>query len=59
MRTVTTKIPPVIREIDGRWFLVVTDGKTEITAPIGSWFASQFMTRVVIPQLVLDAMKDA
>lgn len=58
MRSVTTQTPPIIREVDGKWFIVLTDGQTEMIAPIGAWFAAQFMTRVVVPQLALNAMKE-
>lgn len=58
MKRLETQTPPVIREIDGAWFIVITDGETEMIAPIGAWFALQFITRVVIPKLVLEAMKE-
>lgn len=54
-----SQTPPIIREIDGRWVVVITDPDgSQHAAQIGSWFAAQFVTRVVIPQLVLDAATD-
>lgn len=58
MISLTTETPPVIREENGKWFIIVTDGTTEMKAPIGAWFAAQFMTRVVVPKLALDAMRE-
>lgn len=58
MNTIHTETPPVIREVDGQWFIVVTDGKTEMIARIGTWFAAQFATRVIVPKLALDALKE-
>ena len=54
-----TQTPPIIREISGQWFVVIVlDNQQEIAAPIGEWFAAQFITRVVLPKLVLNAMND-
>jgi len=51
--------PPIIREIDGRWFVVITDGDgSQHGAQVGEWFAAQFVTRVVLPKLVLTALND-
>lgn len=49
--------PPTLREIDGQWFIVITNGKVEMLAPVGTWFAAQFFARVVLPALVLDGKK--
>jgi len=50
--------PPVLVERDGQWFIRITDGNLAIEAPIGEWFATQFITRLVIPKLVLNVMRD-
>lgn len=43
--------PPILRQRDGKWFAVVIHGGLEIEAPIGKWFAAEFMVRIVIPQV--------
>jgi len=58
-KTKRVQTPPTIKEIDGQWFVQIHDGDLTLEAPIGEWFAAQFVTRVIIPKLVLDAMKNA
>lgn len=55
-----SKTPPVLRENpDGSWLIIVIDPDgTEHAAPVGEWFAAQFITRVVLTKLVLDAPKE-
>ena len=54
-----THTPPIIRETENGWLLVITDTDgVQHAAPVGAWFASQFITRVVLPSLVLDAMNE-
>ena len=48
-RTITTPTPPVLRERDGGWFIVVIAANLEIEAPVGPWFAHEFLSRVVAP----------
>jgi hypothetical protein len=58
MRSIMTDTPPTIREVDGKWFICVVGEDVEMWAPVGAWFASQFVTRVIIPKLVLDAQAE-
>lgn len=48
-RTIATSTPPVLRERDGGWFIVVIAANLEIEAPVGPWFAHEFLSRVVAP----------
>lgn len=57
-RTIATTTPPVLRQRDGRWFIVVAAANLEVEAPLGPWFASEFMSRVVAPLVAPPTEKD-
>jgi hypothetical protein len=50
-KTIKTETPPILRERDGRLFVVVVAGTTEIEAPLGEWFAGEFVKRVILPKV--------
>ncbi len=55
-----SQTPPIIREDNGRWLIIITDPDgSQHAAEVGEWFAAQFVTRVILPKLVLDAQKNA
>ncbi len=48
-QSLRTQTPPILRQRDGRWFIVTCTGNLEIEAPIGPWFAAEFLSKVVAP----------
>lgn len=49
----------MLRQTETGWLIVIIDETgEEHAAPVGTWFAAQFMTRIVLPSLVLDAAKE-
>ncbi len=48
---VIVETPPVLKERDGKWFVQIVHGDLTVEAPVGSWFATEFMVRIVIPQV--------
>jgi hypothetical protein len=51
MERITTHVPPVLRERDGKWFVVLSTGSIEVEAPIGSQFVEQLLERVAFPRM--------
>jgi hypothetical protein len=51
-RHIITPTPPVIRQRDGQWYVIVAHGELSIEAPIGQWFLSELFTKVIVPQIV-------
>lgn len=49
---IKTETPPILRERNGQWFVVVIAGTVEIEAPLGEWFAGEFLKRVVLPKVL-------
>lgn len=50
-RHIITPTPPVLRERDGRFSIVVSHGDIELEAEVGDWFMQQFVDRVILPRL--------
>jgi hypothetical protein len=50
-KTIKTETPPVIRERNGQMFIVLVAGTMEIEAPLGEWFAGEFVKRVILPKV--------
>jgi hypothetical protein len=46
-----TDTPPIIRERDGRFYLIVASGPLIIEAEMGDWFMQQYMEKVMFPRL--------
>ena len=51
MKQISTDVPPTIRERDGKWFVVLTNGELEIEAVIGPRFVEQLLERVAFPRI--------
>lgn len=49
--TRTTRVPPVLREHNGRLYVQVIDGPLTLEAEIGPWFIEQLMSKYILPKL--------
>ena len=50
-----TDIPPVLRRIDGKWYVQVIADNVTTLAPVCGWFVSEIMTQLVVPATVRKA----